>query len=69
MTAVNHIEGKKGLIFDLLTELTNEQLQEQAEYFAQRVRDEEDDEKCKLWILALTQCEERIVRRQLSDLD
>ena len=65
MTAVNHIADKRGLIYDLLTELTDEQLQEQAEYFAERARDETDDEKAKLLILALAQCEERIVRRQL----
>lgn len=65
MTAVNHIADKKGYIYDLLTELTDDQLQEQAEYFAERATAETDEEKCRLWILALGQCEERIVRRQL----
>lgn len=69
MTAVNHIEGKRGLIYDLLADLTDEQLQEQAEYFAERARDEPDEEKAKLWILALASAEERIVRRQMTRLD
>jgi len=52
MTAVNHIAGKSGQIIDLLARLSDDELREQREYFAQerqRMLDKESNFGAHKW--------------------
>lgn len=65
---VNHLTTRSGMLFDLLNELTDEQLEQQSAWFANKVAAATSDDEITRYTLALALTQDILVTRGADGL-